>query len=481
MRRTATIATTCALVLTMGAGSAPAARHPGAPDTQHALAAPPYPAARSTPVEDPYYPKHGDPRVDTLHYGLDLRWLLRTRTLSGTATIALRITRATGVVQLDLGAPLQVTRVTLDGRRARYTHPGNVVRIYRSGLRADSRHRLVIRYRGTPHPVHAPTTRSDFERTGWTIRPNGTVWTMQEPFGAFTWYPVNDQPSDKAYYDFRIDVPGRWVGIANGKLTSRHTRKGRTVTRWHLASPTASYLTTIAIGDYQRYRDTGPHGLPMAYWLPKGSPDRWLHILRRMPHMLHWLEAKLGPYPFDRAGAVVVPSQSAMETQTLVTMGSGAFKRSDRVAVVLHELAHQWYGDSVTPTTWPDLWLNEAFAMYIQALWESQHGGPSMADQTLFWTWNDQYSRSGDGPPGAWHRDQFGANCVYTCGALVLYKLRHRIGPDTFAHALRAWPQRHRFASASRDSYIAWLDRFSHHRTGPWLKRVLDAENSPFD
>ncbi len=478
MQRTSLVAVTCVLALALGAGAAPALPHPAAPAS---FAAPPYAAARSTPVEDPYYPAHGDPGVDTLHYGLDLRWAPRTRVLSGTAKIALRVTRATSSVQLDLGAPLRVLRVTLDGRRARFTHPGNVVRVHRKGLHADSRHRLVITYRGTPRPVHAPTTRSDFERLGWTIRPNGTVWTMQEPFGAFTWYPVNDQPSDKAYYDFRIDVPARWVGIANGRMVNRHTVKGRTVTRWHLASPAASYLTTIAIGDYRRFADTGPHGLPLTYWLPKGSPASWLRILRRMPHMLRWLEAELGPYPFDRAGAVVVPSRSAMETQTLVTMGSGAFTRSDRVAVVLHELAHQWYGDTVTPTTWKDLWLNEAFAMYIQARWESEHGGTRMARWVDYWTSNDQAYRDSDGPPGAWRRDRFGETCVYYCGALVLHKLRHRIGPETFNRALRAWPQRHRSGNASRASYIRWLGRFSHRHVGPWLNHVLDARNSPFD
>jgi aminopeptidase N len=423
----------------------------------------------STPVEDPYYPSHGDPGVDALHYGLDLRWSRATRVLHGTARITLRVTSDTDRVTLDLGKPLTVAAVSLDGAGVSWTRSGNHLLVDTPPLVAGTRHHLTVVYHGTPHPVTAPTSRSDLPYVGWHTTGTGAVWTMQEPFGAFTWYPVNDQPSDKAFYDARIDVPGDWVGIFNGRLVHRRTTAGRTVTLWHLGSPAASYLTTIAIGDYRGYRDTGPHGLPIRYWVHRGDTST-LSELRRTPGMIRWLERRLGPYPFSRIGTVVVPSLSGMETQTLVTMGGKLLRdypprefRSD----LLHEYAHQWYGDTVTPDNWPDLWLNESFAMYTQFRWEVSQGWRTMADVRDELDSLDAQLRAEDGPPGAYFPQDFADTCVYYCGARMLDRLRSKLGAATFDSAWRAWPQRHRWASVDRGDYISWLD----YRTG----RSLDS------
>ena len=121
---------------------------------------------------------------------------------------------------------------------------------------ADERYAVEVRYSGTPEPVEAPTTRDDFSTTGFTITPEGEAWTMQEPYGAHTWYAVNDHPSDKALYDFTLSVPSPWIGVANGELTRRKDEGGTTTTRWHLAEPAASYLTTVAFGDYTTTSNT---------------------------------------------------------------------------------------------------------------------------------------------------------------------------------------------------------------------------------
>ena len=149
----------------------------------------------------------------------------------------------------------------------------------------------------------------------------------------------------------------------------------------HLGSPASSYLTTIAIGPYRKVDDVGPHGLPLTYWVPREGPS-YLRTFRKSPLLLEWLESKLGPYPFRRAGVVVVPSESAMETQTLVTFGTGRlWWPPDARGVLLHEYAHQWYGDTVTPRDWRDMWLNEGFAMYLQIRFDASHGG--LVDEAL--------------------------------------------------------------------------------------------------
>jgi aminopeptidase N len=295
---------------------------------------------------------------------------------------------------------------------------------------------------------------------------------MQEPFGALTWYPVNDQPSDKAYYDVTINAPRGWVGIFTGKLEDRAHRHQRTITRWHLDSPAASYLTTIAIGDYTRYRDRGPHGLPISYWIPAGR-TRLLDRLRRLPEIVRWYERRLGRYPFDRLGVVVVPGYSAMETQTLMTISTHA------VGSLWHETAHQWYGDAVTPKTWPDLWLNESFAMYLQAHYEAAHHGTPMRQWIAYWKATDQRLRRVDGPPGRYHRDQFAESCVYTCGALMLAELKDKVGAHDFAQLLRRWPQQHLLTNQDRNDYIRFASRITDTRLRPFFHRWLNSKRSP--
>ena len=155
---------------------------------------------------------------------------------------------------------------------------------------------MQVSYAGTPAPVPAPTKRRDLPTLGINVTPTGELWTMQEPFGAFTWYPVNDQPSDKAYYDFTIRVPQEWVGVANGELESRTVEDGHTVTTWHLSHPASSYLTTLAVGDFVETKDVSASGVPISYWTPRGDTLALLD-LRRAPEILTWNEQHLGPVP----------------------------------------------------------------------------------------------------------------------------------------------------------------------------------------
>jgi aminopeptidase N len=282
---------------------------------------------------------------------------------------------------------------------------------------------------------------------------------MQEPFGAFTWYPANDQPSDKAMYDVRISAPGDWVGVSNGRLAARRSVNGRTVTQWTNQDPMSSYLMTIAIGPYQRRHQTGPRGIPMDYWVPRGRPEL-VRPLLRTPAALRWLESKLGPYPFDRVGVVVTPSQSAMETQTMITFGAANFRYGSREVrrTMVHELAHHWYGDTVTPSDWRDVWMNEGMATYLEARWVVDQGWTTWRRWQREWRQDDQLWRDLYGPPGDYHRREFAELNVYYCSALMLDELRQKIGTATFNRLVRRWPQAHRNSNQSRASYVDWLE-----------------------
>lgn len=443
-----------------------------------AVAAPTHPG-RSSPIEDSYYPEKGDPGVDALHYDLDLTWLKGARQLRGVATIRFRATGDDTGFQLDLGHAMHVRRVTVDGATVGSTHGENTLFVRKPVVKGN-RYTTRIVYRGTPTPARGPASRSDIARVGMRVTKGGQLWTMQEPFGAFTWYPANDQPSDKAMYDVRVDAPGRWVGVSNGRLEARRSANGRTVTRWTNAHPMASYLVTLAVGPYRRYQQTGPRGLPLNYWVPRSRPELVKPLLRT-PAALRWLEKRLGPYPFETAGAVITPSDSAMETQTLVTFGvrNYAYGNRDVRQTMVHELAHQWYGDTVTPKDWRDLWMNEGMATYLDTRWAVTQGWTTWRHWQRSWKRDDQLWRDIYGAPGAYKEGEFGSINVYYCTALMWDRLRLRIGTAEFNRLVRRWPQTHLDTGQTRETLGAWFENRSGEELSAFFRTWLNSTESP--
>ena len=482
-RRAAALLAAGALVLsgcTSGADPAPSADQSGEPSnppgsasdpssTRPALSPddPTLDVALSDPVEDRVYPDVGDPGVDALHYDLDLTWSASTRTLNATETLLFRATADADHFQLDLGQALDVSSVTLDGAESSYDHTSKDL-VVQAPVTGDQRYTLVVTYAGTPRTVAAPTTRSDFSTLGWTITRGGEVWTMQEPFGAYSWYAVNDQPSDKALYDFTIHAPAPMVGVANGTLESRVTDAGTTTTRWHLDEPASSYLTTIAIGRYTVTEDKSASGVPMSYWIPHGSGYA-LHGLREASAALDWVEGKLGPYPFSSLGILLVDSRSGMETQSMITLGTTDYTTSPEVLV--HEIVHQWYGDEITPSDWRDVWMSEGMAMYLQGVYEAEQNGESVDSVMHYWASFEPRMRRESGPPANYDPATFGEGNIYYGPALMWHELRKRIGDAKFWEIVRAWPSVHQDANADRATFIAWLNE----QTGEDLTDFYDS------
>jgi aminopeptidase N len=431
--------------------------------------------AVSKPVEDSVYPNRGDPGVDALHYDLDLAWTPDTRTLEGRATIVVRSTGDDDHLQLDLSRSLEVSSVSVDGEDVEFAHQRKDL-VVKTAVAAAERYVLVVEYSGTPRPIPAPTTRTDFSTNGWTITGEGEVWTMQEPHGAFTWYPVNDQPADKALYDFTIIVPSPWTGIANGELTGESEEGGLTTTTWHLAEPAASYLVTIAIGDYIHSSNTSSSGVEISYWVPRDQP-RLATTLESAAEALDWLEARLGPYPFDTLGFVLVDSFSGMETQTMVTLGITDYTTS--TPVLLHEMAHHWYGNEVTPSDWRDMWMNEGMVMYLQGMWEAEQAGIPVAELMDEWATFERGMRAESGPPGAYDPAEFGEGNVYYGPALMWHELRDQLGDDEFFAMIREWPATHPNSNATRKQYLAWIEDYTGEELTSFFEAWLLSETTP--
>ena len=200
---------------------------------------------------------------------------------------------------------------------------------------------------------------------------------MAEPDAAHSWFPTNDHPRDKATYTFRITVPEAVIAAANGTLVETvPTAEGATWV-WEMNDPMAPYLATIVVGDFEIVEDKGSTevaGVPVRNVLPAHLAAAPPVAVQRQGEMIVFLADLFGPYPFATYGIAVVDNfPAALENQTLSVFGAGL---ESNEGVIIHELAHQWFGDGVSTNTWEDIWLNEGFASYAEWLWLEEQEGP---------------------------------------------------------------------------------------------------------
>jgi aminopeptidase N len=300
------------------------------------------------------------------------------------------------------------------------------------------------------------------------------------------WFPGNHHPSDKASYDIRITVPEGLTAVSNGELRSARTTGGRTAFVWHSAEPMASYLATVVIGPY-RTRETevpketaggkGTAGrretagaLPV-YTAVDPSSDPSVaqgsaKLLAAIPAIMKWEQGTFGPYPFSSTGVIIgreADAGYALETQTRPFLPGP----TDTVTLV-HELAHQWFGDSVTPKTWRDMWLNEGFATYAEWLWNEHTARvPVGRSFTEAYDNDENWAFPPARPPTAADISQAP---VYGRGAMVLQRVRLAVGDDTFFRIVRGWARTYRHGNASTADFTAYVEKVS----GRDLDRLWD-------
>ncbi|MEU4423902.1 M1 family metallopeptidase [Actinoplanes sp. NPDC024001] len=405
---------------------------------------------------DPYFPKYGNGGYDVAGYDLDLRYEPGTGRLSGTATITATATQDLSRFNLDL-AKLKAEQVTVDGAAATGTAEGNeLVVTPATGITTGQRFTVVVRYAGVPGLLENKTLGNG----GWMRTPDGAI-ALGQPESASTWYPVNDHPSDKATFALAMTVPDGVEVLSNGVPGERETVDDWTTWRWSESSPMASYLSTVVIGQYRI--TTGTHnGKPMVTAVPESMPADGpaARSLARTGEITDFLAGHFGPYPFDANGGVVVDAEQiryALETQARPVYGNTFFAGGVNPSVVAHELAHQWFGDSVALTRWQDIWLNEGFATYAEWLF-SEHEGEASA-QKLFdraYAGFDWTEIPGDPTPSR----LFGA-AVYTRGAMTVHALRRTIGDEAFAKLVKSWTSEHRNGNVTTAEFIAAAEETS--------------------
>ena len=442
-----------------------------------AVAGPPSGVAGSTSGGDPYFPAAGNGGYDVRHYDLNLRYNPDTRALSARARIAAKVTdKDLRSFSLDLRG-LTVSSVRVDGRPAGYVQTGpELVVTPRRVLKAERRFTVEVRYAGTT----GRPTDSTGALYGWVSYADG-AFVANEPDGASTWFPVNDSPYDKASYDFRITVPRGTVAVANGDLRGRRTHRGWTTFRWSADEPMASYLAMAASGDYELTRTRTAAGLPIINAvdtdLDAAERAEARRVLALQPQMIAYFSGLFGRYPFSSFGAVIDDDEDAgyaLENQT-----RPIYSGVPSEGTVAHELAHQWYGNSVTPKRWRDIWLNEGFAAYSEWLWTAHRGGDSVQEQ-----FDAAYARAATSPfwqlrigdPGA---AQLFSSAVYDRGAMTLHALRLEIGDRDFFRVLRAWAQRNRYGVVSTADLVRLAERISGQQLDGLFRSWLYTAGKP--
>jgi aminopeptidase N len=440
-------------------------------------------SGRSDTVRDPVYPEYGNPALDVMAYRLALAWDPDSRELSGVATLTVRAITPVSSVQLDFSDSYTVDDVTVDGAVVKSSWQGDDIAVPKD-LAANARTTLVVQYHGRPTPVPMPSERGDFdEGIGLRVTRGGEAWTMQEPYGASTWYPANDTPSDEAVYDVAVTVPTGWSAIAHGKFVGVSNSPDGETFRWLSIDPVASYLATLALGRYTKHEDVGPGGLPITYWIRTDRDEDFLPALKRSPEMLEWLTDRYGPYPFPSAGVVLVDSESAMETQQMVTFGAerggGAADIDGTTETLLHEYAHQWFGNSVTPKDWTGLWLNEGWAMYTEMLWTIDEGYLTDAEWVTWARAADTASRPVAGPPGHPDPDHFAEIIVYVGPAMMLRAIHKAVGDEAFYALGRDWVQKHRNTQVDRAHFTTFVNDHTGRDFTALINSWLDSPTTP--
>ncbi|MDI3404054.1 M1 family metallopeptidase [Streptomyces cavernicola] len=412
-------------------------------------------------IGDPYYPASGNGGYDVSHYDLRLKYQPKSDLLEGTATILAETTQDLSRFNLDFG--LDVSEVLVNGKKAGVSFSGDqeVEVTPAAPLPKGSSITVVVRYAGKPSELAI----NGF--TAWHRTPDGGV-AAQEPDSAVWWFPSNDHPLDKATYDVSVQVPNGTQAISNGVLQStRPVGSDWTRYSWRSDKPQASYLATLAVGKFDITTDKTTGGLPIlnAYSKDLGANEGAAKAsIERTGEVAEWLEGVFGPYPFNALGGYVpnVTSGYALETQTRPFYSPRQFASGSNVSVVVHELAHQWYGDSVSVDGWKDIWVNEGFARYSQWLWSEKEGegtAQELADHVYashpaddeFWT-----VKPGDpGPENQFHL------AVYDRGALALQALRNEVGDKTFFEILKGWPTERAYGNAKVSDFVKYAESVS--------------------
>ncbi len=404
----------------------------------------------------PYLAAHGDDRYRVSHYDIDLEYRVNPARLTARAVVSGVAERALPEIRLDFSR-LRAEWVRVDGAPARYAHREGklAIRPVRP-VPAGAAFVVTVGYAGRPQPI-----RSHWGDIGWEELTDGVIVASQ-PTGAPSWFPCNDRPADKASYRIAVRAPARYTVVANGTLAARRLDGDTMLWEYDQPVPMSTYLATVHIGRYMPV-DLADGPVPQRAYVPNRLLPRFRHDFARQPEMLTLFARLFGPYPFADYRVVVVGDELdvPLEAHGLSTFGANHVDgRRGSERLVAHELAHQWFGNSLTVSDWRDIWLHEGFAKYAEWLWY-EHCGAGPAAVHAARSWSVVASMPQDltlADPGV--RRIFDDR-VYERGALTLHALRTTIGDTAFFDLLRAWTEAYRNRTVTTEAFEGMARRYA--------------------
>ncbi|MBJ8346010.1 M1 family metallopeptidase [Antrihabitans sp. YC2-6] len=425
---------------------------------------------------DPYLPQAGNRGYRVSRYELELQYKVASNRLAGAATITAVTTAVRQKFSLDLAQSMSVSKVFVNGSRAaKHSHQHGKLSITpQDKIPAGGVLSISVQYAGTPKPV-----RGLWGEVGWEELTSGSIVASQ-PNGASSWFPCDDHPSSKASYRISITTDSPFYAVANGTLVRKQVKSSQTTWVYEQPEPMASYLATVQIGQYEKRR-VGQKPVVMNAIIPPRLRDRFDHDFGRQPQIMSAFVELFGPYPFTDYTVVVTDDELEIpvEAQGISIFGANHCDgRRGAERLVAHELAHQWFGNSLTIKAWKDIWLHEGFATYAEWVWSEESGGPT-AEQ-LAKAARHNLSRMpqdiviGDPGPELMFDDR-----VYKRGALTLHALRAVLGREQFFELLRTWTARHAHSSVTTDEFTDLASHFTHIPLHPLWNAWLNEKNLP--
>jgi len=408
---------------------------------------------------------------DVLNYRFNWNLDYDRRHIQGRVTVEARsLASELRTIDLHLDQSMAVTAIRSGGQPVGFTHSGRQLTVnLPQAVPENSLFEVTIDYHGLPQ---AGLNFSTHETSP-------IIWSLDEPSDARYWFPCYDYPSDKATADIRITVPSSMVAASNGVLTSILVNSSDTVTYiWREEYPISTYLIFVAATDYQILTDTyttSDGSMPLSFFVYPEHLEAAQEDFSITVSMIEYFAGLFGEYPFfkEKYGMAEIPGRTSMEHQTCTSiadqlvLGTHAYDH-----IIAHELAHQWWGDLVSPKEWADIWLNEGFASYSEALWEEHlFGFPGLRVQMA--DFKERYFRDHQGNEHPIYSPPEGhLFCIieYKKAAWVLHMLRYITGEERFWEILRTWGEEFAYASADTEDFRAVCERI----TGDDLKWFFD-------
>ena len=425
------------------------------------------------------------PGIDVQDYDFALTLSDDTDRIEGTATVRLRVmTDTLTAVRLDLisrnqaesSAPsqisgMQVSTVTEDGRAVSYRHTNDILRIVpNTGLTAGKTHTFRIQYSGIPADGLIIGTNQHGDRTFF-----GDNW----PNRARHWLPVVDHLSDKATIEFRVTAPAQYEVVANGSLVSDSTSGGMRYSHWRSDVPLPPKVSVIGVADFAVDTAGTVDGVPVQSWVYPEDRGPGFQDLGQAPPILRFFEENLGPYPYDKLANVQSTTRyGGMENAAAIFYSEQAVADGeDSTPLLTHEIAHQWYGNTVTEADWPHLWLSEGFATYLTGLYLEHARGPEAlasymsGARTRVAKFHEQNPDEPLVDTTYSDPNELLNTNPYQKGAWVLHMLRRAVGTETFWEGLRAYYDRYRHQNASTGDFRMVMEDVSGKTLKPFFEQ----------